>query len=236
MITINQILDKVTNIKTKFFIDIGASDSQPDSQTEILANMGWRGLMFECDIKKYMNLSSRMSSFDIKVISDKVSPDNILNYLSDNNVPDGFYLSLDIDGYDYYVLEKILSKYTPEIIISEINEKIPPPIKFSVLYNKNYWWNGTHYYGYSLSMIETLLNKYNYKIDHLYYNNVILIPGKQERDLLEVYEEGYLNKIDRNKYFHYNSDFEEIYKLQHSDQIEFINNKFNNYIGNFFIE
>jgi hypothetical protein len=161
----------------------------------------------------------------------KVTPDNILDLLFKNKAPLDFYLSIDIDGYDYYVLEKILTVYKPQLIISEINEKIPPPIKFTVNYNEDYFWDSSHYYGYSLAMLEELMGEYSYKIDTLDWNNVILVPGKQEEDILEIYNNGYLNRDGRKNRFSYNLDFEPIYSLKKDEQINFINEKFMNING-----
>lgn len=234
--TIKKETDRVLSLNTKFFVDIGASNVPAASQTESLLENGWSGIMFECDPVKYSGLSQRMSNKNVKVISDKVTPDNILDILKVNNAPNDFYLSLDIDSYDYFVLDKILSIYKPQLIISEINEKIPPPIKFSVIYNSNAkWWDGSHFYGYSISMLDELLDKYGYKIESLDYNNVILIPGKQIDSIENVYNNGYLNRPERHKEFYYNSDFESVYTLQVLDQIKFINDKFKNHIGEYII-
>lgn len=229
MPTLDSVIDK---LNTRFFVDIGASNSPADSQSEKLIGKGWSGIMFECDPNKYDGLVDRMKSKNVIVIGDKVTPDNIIEHLSTNNVPNQFYLSIDIDGYDYFVLDKILSKYSPELIISEINEKIPPPIEFTVLYDKNYWWDVSHFYGYSLAMLTTLLEKYEYKIDSLDYNNVILVKGKQTTPLKEIYDNGYWN---RNR-FYYNVDFEPIYYLKKEQQIEFINKKFKNYEGKYLLD
>jgi len=240
MATINDILSQVLNLNTKYFVDMGASDSQSESQTEILLNYGWNGLMLEGNTANYNGLSQRMKSFNhmVKVLNCKITPDNILDVLRENNTPDEFYMSLDIDGYDYYILEKVLSKYKPQLIISEINEKIPPPIKFSVSYREDFWWKVDDFYGYSLSMLENLLNIYNYKIDSLQYNNVILVPGKQEVDFLDIYNEGYFNKPGRTTKFFYNKKYDELYTLPENKRIEYIIDKFDfdKYKGQYIIE
>lgn len=222
----------------KFFIDIGASCDSGYSESEILLNYNFSGIMFDCDSgftsvgSKFHIQSEKLLNQPVKVLSDKVTPDNILEILSENNVKDGFYLSLDIDGYDFFVLDKILSKYKPRFIISEINEKIPPNIKFSVNYDSNYFWDGSHYYGYSISMLESILEKYEYKIKFLDYNNVVLVPGKQEESLTDIYNNGYLNKPDRPTKFYWNNNFEPIYALGKEEQINFIKNFFDNYDSN----
>jgi hypothetical protein len=133
---------------------------------------------------------------------------------------------LDIDGYDYFVLEQILKEYKPALIISEINEKIPASVKFSVNYTPNYFWDGTHYYGYSIGMLEDLLETYGYKIDCLDLNNVVLVPGKQEQSIEDVYNNGYLNTELRHTRFQYNADFNPVYSMNKEQQIQFIKSKF----------
>jgi hypothetical protein len=228
MPTLDRVVETLT---TRFFVDIGASDCPGESQSESLLERGWSGIMFEADQIKFSGLINRMLGKPVTIISEKVTPDNILHHLESANAPVDFYLSLDIDGYDYFVLEQILSKYRPQLIISEINEKIPPPLKFSVLYDPSYWWAGNHFYGYSLSMLEPLLHRYTYKVKELDYNNVILVPGEHTGSMKDIYDQGYWN---RNR-FNYNADFEPIYKMSTEDQIAFICNKFKRYEGTFLL-
>jgi hypothetical protein len=231
MTTVEKQLDSIKKLESKFFIDIGASCHSGDSQSEMLLEHDWKGLMFECDPQKYPIQIEKMKDKNVSVIFEKVTPENILDILEKNNVPDGFYLSLDIDGYDFYVLEKILSKYKPGLIISEINEKIPAPIKFSVKYDSDYFWDQSHYFGYSLSMLEDLIDSNGYKIKELDFNNVVLIPGKQEENISEIYTNGYLNRPERKSIFYYNSDFEEVYTMSEEEQIRFIDFKFKTFIN-----
>jgi hypothetical protein len=236
MTTISKLIDIVDKLETKFFVDIGASCYTGASESEILLEKRWRGIMFECDPNKYPIQKSNMMDKDVIVIPTKVTPDNILNILKENNVPDGFYLTLDIDGYDYFVLDKILSNYKPQLIVSEINEKIPPNIKFTVKYKEDYFWDGTHFYGYSILMLDDLLKKYGYEINTLDFNNIVLIPGTQKENIIDVYNNGYLYREDRLTKFYYNLDFEPIYEMDKEEQIKFINDKFEKNIDNYTIE
>ena len=144
-------------------------------------------------------------------------------------------MSLDIDSYDYFILEKILEKYSPSCIITEINEKIPPPIKFTILYDENYKWDESHCYGYSLSMLEDLLYKYNYKIHKLHLNNAVLIPGKQEESMTEVYNRGYYNIPDKYFMFPWNYSVDVIHILPSEKQKEFLNLYFYKYRGRYLL-
>ena len=96
--------EEIKKLKSKYFIDIGASCSSEASQSEKLLEHGWSGLMFECDPSKYPIQIEKMKNESVSVLTTKVNPDNILQILEENNVPDGFYLSLDIDGYDFFFL------------------------------------------------------------------------------------------------------------------------------------
>ena len=47
------------------------------------------------------------------------------------------FINLDIDSYDLEIINQILdSGFKPDIVSIEINEKIPPPIYFSVTYDQ----------------------------------------------------------------------------------------------------
>ena len=228
MSTTSKIINRLLELPTKFFVDIGASNDPNESQSELLLRNGWSGLMFECNPDKFIPLTERMREYPVKVISQKVTPDNIIQLLQDEDVPNDFYLSLDIDGYDFYVLSKILTVYKPQLIISEINEKIPPPIKFTVNYDPEYWWDVSHFYGYSLAMLEDIKG---YKVESLDFNNVIMTPGVQEVPYADLYQNGYWNMAGGRPA--YNEDFDPIYTMSSEDQIKFINKKFMKFAGKY---
>lgn len=221
--TLDLIINSIKDFKTKFFVDIGASNNEEESQTEKLIQYGWEGIMFEIDAQKANNLRRRLNNDNIIVICDKITPNNILEHLNTFNVPNNFYLSLDIDSYDYFVLEKILEKYTPSCVVTEINEKIPPPLKFTILFDESYTWDQSHCYGYSIGMLEELINKFNYKIELLHMNNAVLIPGKQEESLLEVYNKGYFNNPYKYDIFPWNYNMDVLHLLPFEKQKEFLN-------------
>jgi hypothetical protein len=227
MTTLEKKLDFLRGSENKFFVDIGASNDPIHSQTESLLELGWSGVMFECDPNKYVGLRKRMEGKNVKVVFQKATPKNIVDLFIANEVPPSFYLSIDIDGYDIFVLDEILKNYNPYLVISETNEKIPPPIKFTVTYDDEYWWDSSHFYGYSISYLADVLKKHNYKIDSLDWNNAIIVPGEQEIEIEKIYLDGYLNREDRKKMFPWNHDFEPIYSMDYQDKIKFIKEKFN---------
>ena len=224
-------LPRILELPTKFFVDIGAANDPNESQSEILLRNGWSGIMFECNPAKFIPLTERMQLYRVKVISKKVTPDNIIQILQEEGVPNDFFLSLDIDGYDFFVLQKILSVYRPQMIISEVNEKIPPPIKFTVNYDPDYWWDSSHFFGYSISMLENIRG---YKVESLDFNNVIMTPGTQEIPIADIYRTGYWNMPNGRPL--YNQDFDPIYTMSYRDQIYFIQKKFAKFFGRYTLD
>ena len=166
----------------------------------------------------------------------------VINYeylLKSHQVPKKFgFLSLDIDGYDYFVLDKIMSSYRPSLICTEINERIPPPIKFTVRWDPDYVWPQNHFYGQSISQLYTLCLKYDYALVKYHYVNAFLIPRELNAKWKcltpeEAYKEGYLEKEDRKIRYWYNADMEEIFDLSPEEAIKFIKKYYNKYAGKY---
>lgn len=227
--------------ENQFFVDIGASDGISASNTYALYNKNWDGLALECDSNKFAALATLYCDElpYIMLSKNKINPDNVEYLLKSHQVPNEFgFLSLDIDGYDFYVLDKIMGSYRPSLICTEINERIPPPIKFTVRWDPEYVWPQNHFYGQSISQLYILCLKYDYALVKLHYNNAFLIPKELNNKWKcltpeEAYKEGYLEKKDRKIRFWYNADMEEIFNLSPKDAINFINKYFNKYDGKY---
>ena len=222
-------------LDNRYCVDIGASDGESMSNTLFLYESNWDGIAIEYDSNKFAQLSNLYKKFkNVNLIKIKVTPDNIVNILKSCFAPKNFsFLNVDIDSYDYYVINTLLSEYRPMLILSEINEKIPPPIKFTVKYDFNHIWRADHFYGQSISQLQKVCKKYNYDIVELCYNNAFLIPKEINNNTPltpeEAYEAGYKNKRDRRIKFPWNSDMEELLYLSPLDGVEFLNNKFGEY-------
>jgi len=227
------------NLESKCCVDIGASDGLSMSNTYPLYKDGWSGLAVEFDAKKFSALASSYINFpNVNLAKCMVTPENIISLLSANGIPETFeFLSLDIDGYDYFVLDEILAKYRPKLICTEINEKIPPPIKFTVKWNPKYSWAEDHFFGQSISQLYILATKYKYALVELHYNNAFLIPlechPKASLTPEEAYQAGYLGKPDRKIKFPWNENMEDVLHMKPDDALIFVNNFFGKYKGMF---
>jgi hypothetical protein len=218
------------NPNEKICVDIGCSDN---SYCLILDDH--KKIGFDADDNKLKNYNN-----SIHIVNKKITPENVLSVFKENNIPTNFsFLNLDIDGYDIFVLDKLLSEYSPYLICTEINEKIPPPIKFTVLYDEKYEWEVNHFFGYSLSCLEEILDKHGYDLVKLQYNNAFLIKKELNqfgsKSIEQAYKEGYIDGPSRKEIFYYNENVDCLIEnnLSISDKLKFINNFFQKYKGKY---
>lgn len=221
-----------------FYIDIGSSyqsnlDQKLIEDSEIC-------LFFDCDPNKQGFKKLEMINKNFHFIDKKVTPDNIIETIQKFTPrTNPKIIDLDIDGYDFYVLESILQQTQPSLIVAEINEKIPPPIKFTVKYDKDYWWDGTHFYGVSLSKIYELFDKFNYDVINLTHNNVFAVrkefnPGLKAFRPIELYDKFYIN-ANWEQYFSYNKNVKHFLALETSTAYEEISFYFRTYFGKYLL-
>ena len=225
--------------RTDFIVDIAASDGIYMSNTYNLYRMGNPGLAIEFDPISFLQLTSAYRRFpEVNLIKAKVTPDTILPLLMSCSTPKNFsVLNLDIDGYDYFILDTLLSSYRPALICTEINEKIPAPLKFTVKYDPNHYWNGDYFFGQSISQLFELCKKYDYDLVELHYNNAFLIPHEANKNkslqAQEAYDQGYRLKKDRQEKFPHNERIDQILDMNPDDAKLFLENAFKQYTGKF---
>ena len=232
------------NISNGYYVDIGASDGWTSSSTFPFArSKNFSGLSVELDDKKFKKMQYIYKNFQNAHLSKtKVTPLNILDLLNEFDVPQNFDIfNLDIDSYDLFVIKKLLESYRPKIISMEINEKIPPPIYFTVTYDENHFWKGDHFFGCSLQAAYEEVSKFDYKLYTVIYNNAIFIPKEmnlefQNLTVAKFYKDGYMNKSDRKEKFSYNSDVDVLLGMKQEEAIIFLNNFFKDYQGIFILE
>lgn len=240
-IVLEKLLEDLSNentIKT-IYVDIGAGNGSTMSNTARLAKNGWTGLDLEASSQSEEEFAKIYMDYPlVKFHLDKVTPLNVNQLLQAYNIPKDFgVLSLDIDGYDYFVLQNLLQEYRPRIIITEINEKIPPPLEFTVLFDETYSWERNHFYGQSICKLKKLCDAYNYAIVHLEYNNVFLVPMEiykgRPLSAQEAYSEGYKNRPKRVEFFPWNLDMEYLLTATPEESCLFLNQFFKKYEGKY---
>jgi hypothetical protein len=195
-------------------------------------------LGIEADPQKYALLAKVYNKFPhAQARSFLVDSENIGPALRDFDIDKKFgVLCLDIDGNDYWVLDAILSNFRPGLVVTEINENIPPPIRFVVRFDPNFRLR-YHFYGYSIAALEDLCANYDYGILELEYNNAFLAPrelgANRFRDAAIAYRLGYLDRPERKERFASNLDMEQLHSLSPEEGIRFLRDFYVGDAGNY---
>jgi hypothetical protein len=208
-------MNKMNYIKTpvNYIVDIGASDGlNPNPVSKYISDDIYSGLCIEACSEK-TNILKNSVSKNVKIHNEFITPFNILQVFEKYNVPICFdILKIDIDGFDLEIIRRILSKYRPSVIIAEINEKIPPPIYFEVLYTETYRWDTSHFYGFSIRSGNDVMKNNNYTIVDMYdMNNILcvsnhLLDTEHVYNVIDIYDEKYKKRDRSSLYYNMNVD------------------------------
>lgn len=224
----------------RFFVDIGAADGEVSSNTAFLARAGWSGLGLEMDPDEFARLArATVAHQDVTLARVRVTPANVVPVLRALGSPDepGF-VSLDIDGYDHEVLDALLTDLRPALVCTEINEKVPPPVRFHVRYSDDYGWRRDHFFGHSLASVADLAGRHGYVLVAVEYNNAFLAPagpGVVGLGTEEAYRHGYLDRPDRLARLPWNRDVEHLQQLPPAEVVAELTRLFADREGEFTI-
>ncbi len=230
-------LDAVPELN-KYCIDLGAHDGVSASNTFPLFLQGWHGLAVECEPSRFRRLvrAHRLRPY-LSLANGKATPNTVVPMLRAFETPDRpGMISLDIDSYDFFVLDALLQSYRPSLLCCEINEKIPPPIHFSVKYDPAWSWAGDYVYGQSISAVGQLCRRHQYSIVDLEYNNAFLMPEEIAPTRLSpeaAYDVGYRNESDRKQRFPWNEAADRWLTAEPAEAIAMIDEHFAVYRGQY---
>lgn len=71
-------------------------------------------------------------------------------------------ISIDIDGNDYWILDKMMPHFRPYIVCAEFNAMYTD--SRTIAYNPNHEWAGDSYYGFTFEAGKKLAEKHGYKV------------------------------------------------------------------------
>ena len=220
-------------------VDVGAGDGIRGSNTYALFHRGWRGVGFEGDERRARRLARAYRSFEgVSARHALVTPSNVVGLLRREGVTEDFgVLSLDIDSYDYWVLDAVLGSFRPRVVVTEINEKVPPPVHFVVRYDPDFRLQH-HFFGYSIASLEELCARHSYVLLALEYNNAFIAPrelagGLDPLDAETAYRRGYLERPDRRERFPRNQDMEALHAMSPAQSVEFLRHFFARHEGKY---
>ena len=139
----------------KFYLDFGGTATSNNS--EILhKKYGFTGVMWNCDDTECEYT---------KIHTESVNAENIISLCEKYEIPKEFdFLSIDIDGNDWYVFRAMCNVYKPRVVVIEYNASFLPPEDKVVIYNPDSSWQCDTYHGASMQAIYNLARTLGYSL------------------------------------------------------------------------
>jgi hypothetical protein len=158
---IEKIFD-VIGTTNKYFVEFGSSGNDSGmGNTAYLRRRGFDGLLMDGSERPYNN-DVTDKKYDVKI--EFISSSNINELFKKYNVPKEFdFLSIDIDGQDFHVWNK-LENYSPRVVSIEMNYHIEPGKDRVMPLDDNWIWPGNEMSGSSVTALKRLGNKKGYAL------------------------------------------------------------------------
>jgi hypothetical protein len=155
---------------SRYFVEFGA-EAGLEGNCVLLASLGWSGLLVEGDAEKARSLLWRYSSAPQVVAAEAmVAPEDVEEHFRAAGVPDEpDVMSIDVDGIDWWIWRAIAS-FRPRIVIVEYNGHITTDRALTIPSEHREPWDGTAYYGASLTAYERLARAKDYRLVHTELN------------------------------------------------------------------
>jgi hypothetical protein len=163
---ISYIINNV-DIKNKTFVEFGVEDFSESNCRYLMFNDNWEGFVIDSSKLNIFLLKNSYYywMYALNCECAFITKDNINSILLKRKFENIGILSIDIDGNDYFILEKIIH-LNPDIIICEYNNNFTSlkPLSIPYLENFNRKNFSKIYYGANLSAFIYLMDKNNYSL------------------------------------------------------------------------
>lgn len=133
---VNEILRRLERVVAldRWCAEFGAWDGVHLSNTcKLIREQAYSAVLIEGDFERVGQLAHNYPEANVLKICRFVNfegPDSLDNIFAETPIPSNFdFLSIDVDGVDYYVLES-LQNYRPKVICIEFNPTIPNAVHF----------------------------------------------------------------------------------------------------------
>jgi hypothetical protein len=157
--------------------------------------------------------------YEVKI--EFIKPSNINKLFKKYNVPTEFdFLSIDIDGQDFHVWNK-LENYSPRVVSIEMNFHIEPGLDKVMPLNDDWVWEGNEMSGSSITSLKKLGNKKGYALvatcmsDAIFVRNDLIFNKDKNEEVLfkninnefelvllntDIYNENIKHKFQKNHF------------------------------------
>lgn len=138
----------VIGTNTKKSVEIGTSDGRECNTSNFILYHGWKGLLIDGS-EEMMNQGRKFFAAhpnavlnEPRLVNSWITRDNINDTIRNNGFEGEIdLLSIDIDGVDYYILER-LNCIDPRVVICEINSAVPLDKALTIPYSDDFYcWN-----------------------------------------------------------------------------------------------
>ncbi|MDB4046189.1 hypothetical protein N9501_08265 [Amylibacter sp.] len=154
---------------TRQFCEIGVGGIENlENNTIQLLMKGWTGVWLEAsnkncnEITLYLEQNKGIRE-QLTLIEGFVTPKNINETVKKNNLDKVDLLSIDIDSFDYYVLESF-QNLCARCVVLEYNAKFPPSVDWVVSLDDKSVSGKTSNFGASLAAYRRLMKEKNYEL------------------------------------------------------------------------
>ena len=186
------------------FIEIGVGDYYESNTRFLFERSSGDGLIIDIidNLQKRVEKNIRLWRGNVKILNRKIDSENILATLKEFNFFDNIDLfSIDVDGIDYWILEKMPKKFC-KLIVAEYNPYFGSNLEISVPNDKNFDRSKYHHsnlcFGASLKSIINLLDIKGFAFlgTNLFKNNAFFVNSDFKDNLfLEIPNNNELNSF-----------------------------------------
>ena len=134
------------NIEKPKFIEIGVGDYSEANTRFLYERCSPKGLIIDClnDLENKISKNIKLWTGDLKIVENYINSKNLIKILEENDfMNDIDFFSLDIDGIDYWILEKLPSNFT-KVAVIEFNANFGDELEITVPNMENF--NRTEYH------------------------------------------------------------------------------------------
>jgi len=148
----------------RFCVEIGCGDASRCNSRRLIEADGWSGVLFEENPHDARFAATRFATHPARVVRTRVHAEDVDALLEAQEVPPRIdFLSIDIDGNDYWVWKR-LAATRARVVCIEYNASHPPWRSWIMPYDPHHRWVGNRHYGASLRALSALADAMGYSL------------------------------------------------------------------------
>jgi hypothetical protein len=172
------------------FLEIGVGDYSESNTRFIFDRCSPKGTIIDCieNFENRVKNKTKLWKGELNIIKKDINPDNIKDVIDDKKIFSNLDLfSLDIDGIDYWILEKLPNNFS-KIAVLEFNPTFGSNLKVTVPninnFNRNKYHHSNLCFGMSLKAAIDIMDKKNFYFlgTNLFKNNAFFVSNNFKKN------------------------------------------------------